>query len=46
MNKGETVISLNEDGYPVFNADGISGIGNMDQKEVMEYGKTVASLNY
>ena len=34
MNKGETVFRLNEDGYPVFNADGLAELRQVwDQKK-------------
>ncbi len=46
MNKGETVFRLNEDGYPVFNADGLAELRQVwGSEEVMEYERPLLSLN-
>ncbi|MEN3133590.1 YycH family regulatory protein [Bacillus albus] len=46
MNKGETVFRLNEDGYPVFNADGLAELRQVwGAEEVMEYERPLLSLN-
>ncbi|MDR4151721.1 MULTISPECIES: YycH family regulatory protein [Bacillus] len=46
MNKGETVFRLNEDGYPVFNADGLAELRQVWGSEgVMEYERPLLSLN-
>ncbi|PEX05350.1 hypothetical protein COD82_18475 [Bacillus cereus] len=46
MNKGETVFRLNEDGYPVFNADGLAELRQVwGSEEVMEYERSLLSLN-
>ncbi|MCU4858474.1 two-component system activity regulator YycH [Bacillus cereus] len=46
MNKGETVLRLNEDGYPVFNADGLAELRQVwGSEEVMEYERPLLSLN-
>ncbi|HDR8435161.1 TPA: hypothetical protein QC285_005016 [Bacillus cereus] len=46
MNKGETVFRLNEDGYSVFNADGLAELRQVwGSEEVMEYERPLLSLN-
>ncbi|MCC2507344.1 MULTISPECIES: YycH family regulatory protein [Bacillus cereus group] len=46
MNKGETVFRLNEDGYPVFNANGLAELRQVwGSEEVMEYERPLLSLN-
>ncbi|HDX9711911.1 TPA: hypothetical protein ROY21_003811 [Bacillus cereus] len=46
MNKGETVFRLNEDGYLVFNADGLAELRQVwGSEEVMEYERPLLSLN-
>ncbi|MCU5243145.1 two-component system activity regulator YycH [Bacillus cereus] len=46
MNKGETVFRLIEDGYPVFNADGLAELRQVwGSEEVMEYERPLLSLN-
>ncbi|PEX15825.1 YycH family regulatory protein [Bacillus cereus] len=46
MNKGETVFRLNEDGYPIFNADGLAELRQVwGSEEVMEYERPLLSLN-
>ncbi|MCZ2991912.1 two-component system activity regulator YycH, partial [Acinetobacter baumannii] len=46
MNKGETVFRLNEDGYSVFNEDGLAELRQIwGSEEVMEYERPLLSLN-
>ena len=46
MNKGETVFRLNEDGYSVFNEDGLAELRQVwGSEEVMEYERPLLSLN-
>ncbi|PEV28004.1 YycH family regulatory protein [Bacillus thuringiensis] len=46
MNKGETVFRLNEDGYSVFNTDGLAELRQKwGSEEVMEYERPLLSLN-
>ncbi|PFH74855.1 YycH family regulatory protein [Bacillus thuringiensis] len=46
MNKGETVFRLHEDGYSVFNTDGLAELRQKwGSEEVMEYERPLLSLN-
>jgi regulatory protein YycH of two-component signal transduction system YycFG len=46
MNKGETVFRLHEDGYSVFNTDGLAELRQIwGSEEVMEYERPLLSLN-
>ncbi|HDR4449569.1 TPA: hypothetical protein QCQ08_002204 [Bacillus cereus] len=46
MNKGETVFRLNEDGYSVFNEDGLAELRQIwGSEEVMEYERPLLFLN-
>ena len=46
MNKGQTVFRLQEDGYPVFNTDGLAELRQVwGSEEVMEYERPLLSLN-
>ena len=46
MNKGRTVFRLQEDGYPVFNTDGLAELREVwGSEEVMEYERPLLSLN-
>ncbi|MBG9493243.1 YycH family regulatory protein [Bacillus thuringiensis] len=46
MNKGETVFRLHEDGYSVFNTDGLAELRQKwGLEEVMEYERPLLSLN-
>lgn len=46
MNKGKTVFRLNEDGYSVFNEDGLAELRQIwGSEEVMEYERPLLSLN-
>ncbi|NKX15123.1 two-component system activity regulator YycH [Bacillus cereus] len=46
MNKGETVFRLHEDGYSVFNTDGLAELRQKwGSEEVMEYERSLLSLN-
>ncbi|CUB50771.1 Two-component system YycF/YycG regulatory protein YycH [Bacillus subtilis] len=46
MNKGQTVFRLHEDGYSVFNTDGLAELRQIwGAEEVMEYERPLLSLN-
>ncbi|HDR4420558.1 TPA: hypothetical protein QCP59_001307 [Bacillus cereus] len=46
MNKGQTVFRLHEDGYSVFNTDGLAELRQVrGSEEVMEYERSLLSLN-
>ncbi|MGH0436716.1 YycH family regulatory protein [Bacillus basilensis] len=46
MNKGQTVFRLHEDGYSVFNTDGLAELRQVwGSEEVMEYERPLLSLN-